>query len=69
MTYRPTAIERAFELARSGQVKNAEEIKRILRREGHSLATVQGATLIKQLRTIALAARATSEPQAGPPGE
>jgi hypothetical protein len=51
---RPTVIERAFELAKSGDCASPSEIRDILRREGYMDVTGQiaGPTLLKQLRTL-----------------
>jgi arginine repressor len=47
-----TPLERAFELARSGEFSNVAEIKKRLQREGFETAQVTGATLTKQLNEI-----------------
>jgi hypothetical protein len=52
MDYRPTSLERAFELAKSGQFLTVEEIKKKLKAEGHSGDQLVGKTLIKQLREL-----------------
>lgn len=57
-----TSLERAFELARSGNYSSIAEIKKQLHAEGFSVAQVTGATLLRQLRELirtALAARAS----------
>lgn len=59
---RPTALERAFAIARSGEKLSMTEIARVLGREGYSLAETQqlyGPTLARQLRSAALQARGT----------
>jgi hypothetical protein len=58
MTYRPSALERAFELARSGKVASIETIKLILRREGYDGAQLAGPHLIRQLRLLIYSTRA-----------
>ena len=47
-----TALERAFELAGSGQVSTLAEIKKCLKREGYNLATITGSSLSKQIREL-----------------
>lgn len=53
-----TALERAFELAKSGQYASSTEIKAKLNREGYSSDQVTGATLMRQLRLAIAIARA-----------
>lgn len=53
-----TAVERAFELARSGKFANASEIKRTVSAEGYSAAQIDGPALMRQLRDILREARA-----------
>ena len=52
MAHRPTALERAFELARSGSCDGIDAIRRILKSEGYSDAQVTGPALIRQLREL-----------------
>lgn len=52
-----TAIERAFELARSGRYETCSEIKQVLVREGYSNAQITGPTLMRQLRELINSAR------------
>lgn len=54
-----TALERAFELARSGEYPTVELIKRKIAGEGYSQDQLQGATLRRQLRGLIEAARVT----------
>jgi hypothetical protein len=61
MTYRPSALERAFELARSGRVASIETIKLILKREGYDGAQLAGPHLIRQLRLLIYSTRAARE--------
>jgi hypothetical protein len=44
-----TALERAFQLARSGKVEGVSEIRKVLDREGYSADQLQGSTLKPQL--------------------
>lgn len=54
-----SSLERAFELAQTGQYESATEIKRILMKEGHSTAQLTGPSLEKQLRGIMREARSS----------
>jgi hypothetical protein len=47
-----TAMERAFQLARSGSHASVESISQRLRREGYSVAQITGRTLRKQLQAL-----------------
>lgn len=47
-----SAVERSFELARSGRFATTQSIIVRLRREGHSEGQVIGPTLLKQLRAL-----------------
>ena len=57
MDKRMTALERAFQLARSGQVSRVEEITKALYREGYSRDQVQGSVLRRQLGDLIKVAR------------
>jgi len=48
--FRPTAIERAFELARSDRYQSVEEVRRRLRFEGLNEEEITGPTLLAQLK-------------------
>jgi hypothetical protein len=52
-----SALERAFQLARSGQVIDVKDIKAQLKREGYDLAQITGSLLVRQLQRIIKAAR------------
>jgi len=52
-----TAVERAFELARSGQYGSLSDIRRQLRIEGHSQEQIQGVSLLSQIRGLIKRAR------------
>jgi hypothetical protein len=52
MSRHPTPVERAFELARSGQHATVDEIRQQMKREGLDHAQVAGPVLLKQLRTL-----------------
>jgi hypothetical protein len=45
-------IERAFDLARSGECKTINEIRSRLKAEGYNHHLIEGRTLLLQLRTI-----------------
>ena len=47
-----TAIERAFELARSGAAENITDLLRMLKSEGYGTDQITGRTLRGQLRTL-----------------
>ena len=47
-----TTIERAFELARSGQCKTISEIRQQLKIEGYNQDRIEGRSLLLQLRTL-----------------
>ena len=57
MDHRMTALERAFQLARSGQVSNIVEIKASLGREGYSKDQIEGPALRRQLTGLTKTAR------------
>lgn len=52
MEQNKSAIERAFELARSGTCKTVNEIKQKLREEGYNDDMIIGRSLWMQLRTL-----------------
>jgi hypothetical protein len=52
------ALERAFELAKSGACTNASEIKSRLKAEGFSDSSVVGWKLSRQLKALIASARA-----------
>ena len=55
-----TALERAFQLARSGSVASLTEIVSSLNREGYSGNQVEGRVLKRQLADLIKAARKAS---------
>jgi hypothetical protein len=59
-----TALERAFQLAKSGQVARIDEIRAVLKREGYSADQVQGRQLARQLNELIKAARSGGAPAA-----
>jgi hypothetical protein len=52
-----SALERAFEIAKSGQVASLQEIKLALKRQGYPTTQLEGPLLAKQLRAMIKAAR------------
>jgi hypothetical protein len=52
-----TALERAFEIARSGEVAGIEELRSALKQEFYGLGQIEGPALLKQLRAIIRKAR------------
>ena len=60
---RPTALERAFQLAKSGQPKSIDDIRRQLAKEHHATGQITGGTLRKQLQALIQEAQALN-PQA-----
>ena len=51
-----TALERAFEIARSRDVKSIVEITALLKREGYDQYQIEGRSLRRQLRDLIAAA-------------
>jgi hypothetical protein len=47
-----TALERAFQLAKSGNHPSVADIKKQLKTEGYSAAQIIGPTLLKQLKSL-----------------
>jgi hypothetical protein len=52
-----SALERAFQLARSGEYASVEDIKRRLKAEGYTSEQITGSSLSKQLRALIQDAR------------
>ena len=61
MTFPPSTLERAFELARSGEFSNLSEIRQRLKQECHDQveAHLQGHSISRQLRALCEEARRT----------
>jgi hypothetical protein len=68
MDRNPTAIERAFELAKSGACTSVDDIKRCLRLEGFAISQIVGSSLARQLRALIAEARGEPMPK-GPKGQ
>jgi hypothetical protein len=60
MVDRPTALERAFQLAKSGSCASIDDIKRQLKAEGFSLEQLTGSALSKQLRDLMISSNGKS---------
>jgi hypothetical protein len=58
MDHRPTALERAFDLARSGKCADVAQIRQQLKIEGYARDQLTGPKLIRQLRELCIAATA-----------
>jgi len=54
---RPGAVERAFELARSGACNNLSSLRDRLGTEGYSVRQIDGPVLLRQLRELIRIAR------------
>jgi hypothetical protein len=52
-----TALERAFDLAKSGSCASVADIKRRLKAEGYSIDQITGNALARQLDALVKAAR------------
>jgi hypothetical protein len=57
MDSKPTALERAFQLAKSGRAGSLDDVRAQLKSEGYDLGQLVGPQLIKQLRKLIEAAR------------
>lgn len=60
MHNRPTTLERAFELARSGEHPNLQAIRRQLQAERYSTAQLVGPALFRQLQALCAASHKPS---------
>ncbi len=49
---RPTALERAFEIAGSGECHSVQELRQQLKAEGHVDSQITGPSLLRQLRQL-----------------
>jgi hypothetical protein len=57
MDHRTTALERAFQLAKSGEVSGVPGIRKALEREGYFGSQIEGPLLKRQLVGLIKAAR------------
>ena len=58
---RPSLVERAFELAQSGDCIDVNDIRFRLHREGYEHRYLQGPSLMRQLRQLMAAARKATD--------
>jgi hypothetical protein len=63
MTFRPTTLERAFALARTGECASVSEIKTRLQAEGYAPSQIEGPALVRQLKALCMAAQQEQETQ------
>jgi len=61
MNSRPTTLERAFALAKSGEYQGMADIRLQLKAEGYTLSQLEGRTLTRQLQALCVAARGAAE--------
>jgi hypothetical protein len=59
MDRRPSELERAFQLAKSGECASIADIKKQLRWEGYRATQIDGPALFKQLREFIRTAQAS----------
>lgn len=73
MDQNKTALERAFELARSGRFQTVTELKKVVSREGYQASQLEGSQLSRQLTALIREsnlpgqAQGASEPAPVPP--
>lgn len=60
MDLKLTSLERAFQLAKSGNCATIEDIRRALRSEGYGTEQIVGPALLRQLRSIVATSRPAS---------
>lgn len=60
MDHTITAVERAFQLAKSGRCTSVDDLRRRLRAEGYAANQITGPALSKQLATFIKGARGQS---------
>jgi hypothetical protein len=63
MTDRPTALERAFDLARTGNYAGVSELRQQLKTEGYSVEQLSGPALLRQLRELCTASHSAAAPE------
>jgi hypothetical protein len=67
MDQNKTALERAFELARSGRFQTVTELKKVVSREGYQASQLEGSQLSRQLTALIRESNpAGQEPTASP---
>ena len=52
MDHNTSPLERAFQLAKSGEMESISDLKKRLKSEGYSIAQIEGRTINKQLATL-----------------
>ena len=65
MDPRPTELERAFQLAKSGSCGSISDIRNRLRSEGYATAHITGKSLTRQLKALIAEARSAEKTVAG----
>jgi hypothetical protein len=65
MTSRPTVLERAFALARTGNYPGLSELRAQLKAEGYSILQLEGPSLLRQLRELCTASSKANGADAG----
>jgi hypothetical protein len=68
MSQNITALERAFQLAESGECDSVPALKKRLQAEGYSTSQIVGRELSRQLRGLITVARAKADAR-GPKGQ
>jgi hypothetical protein len=66
MTSHPTALERAFALARTGDYPGLSELRAQLKAEGYAVLQLEGPTLLRQLRELCAASMKSNRAESGP---
>ena len=67
MDQNKTALERAFELARSGRFQTVTELKKVVSREGYQASQLEGSQLSRQLTALIRESNPASPEQAASP--
>jgi hypothetical protein len=57
----PTAVERAFQIARSGAAASVDEIRWVLHKEGHLDGFIEGSSIRRQLGRLLKEGRSARE--------
>lgn len=67
MDQNKTALERAFELARSGRFQTVTELKKVVSREGYQASQLEGSQLSRQLTALIRESNPAGQEQAASP--
>jgi hypothetical protein len=67
MDQNKTALERAFELARSGRFQTVTELKKVVSREGYQASQLEGSQLSRQLTALIRESNPAGPEQAASP--